>query len=141
MFKTFKILGAVIFGLVLGLAGTILAGGSILPQEVTEDPPKVIVEGDYIEAPDNCVSQEQGPEVFGGVTYDASYLVGDVYQGISGTLSMRDGRFIGTIDTPTFYSNDVEYGEIILGLRAARNLATSTVAKLVNNTGNITARR
>lgn len=35
----------------------------------------------------------------GSVTYDESRLVGDVYQGMSGILMMRDGEFVGPIDT------------------------------------------
>lgn len=32
----------------------------------------------------------------GGVTYDASRLVGDVYQGINGSLVMQNGSIVGT---------------------------------------------
>lgn len=45
-------------------------------------------------------------ETLGGTTYDASRLVGDVYQGLSEVLMFRNGEFVGPIDTDDAASFD-----------------------------------
>lgn len=42
---------------------------------------------------------DKAQEVVKGVVYDASYLVGDVYNGMSNVLMMQNGEFVGPIDT------------------------------------------
>lgn len=52
------------------------------------------------------VGINQNGNVLGGTTYDRSNLVGDVYQGIGGTLMMTGGELVGPIDTDTLASFD-----------------------------------
>lgn len=70
--------------------------------------------------------------MLGGVVYEASRLVGDVYQGMSGQLMMSNGEFVGPINT----ANSV----IVSGatvLKGTVNVSQSTSSTLIiGNTDN-----
>lgn len=69
------------------------------------------------------------PKATGGVVYDVSNLVGDVYQGLNHTLMMQSGVFVGPINTDdaaTFTSTVAATGKVTLNGGQLRSYTNST---------------
>lgn len=79
-----------------------------------------------------AIVEQQPQNQLGGVTYDRSTLVGDVYQGQANTLILRDGKFVAPTLSTAFATTSTGAGT----LTAANITGKSTI--LSTNAGALT---